>query len=42
MKTVTTKMHVTKNGYGGGSLDRGCLANDPLILAPKDLSGENS
>jgi len=38
---VTTEMCVTENGYGGGSLDRGGIANDPLLLAPNDLSGEN-
>jgi len=39
--TVTADMRVTENGYGGGSLDRGRLANDPLLLAPNDLSNEN-
>jgi len=40
-KTITAEMCVTENGYGGGSLDRGGLANDPLLLTPNDMSGEN-
>jgi len=35
-KTVTAEDCVTKNGYGGGSLDCGSLANDPLLLAPNE------
>jgi len=34
-------MCVTENSYSGGLLDCGGLANDPLLLAPNDLSGEN-
>jgi len=40
-KTVTVEMSVIENGYCGGSLDRGGLANNPLLLAPNDMSGEN-
>ena len=39
--TVSTEMHVTKNGYGGGSLDCSGSADDPFLLVPNDQSGEN-
>lgn len=35
-------LRVKENSYGGGSLDRGGLVNDPLLLAPNDMSDENS
>jgi len=40
LKTVTAEMRVTENGYGGGSLDRGNLANNPLFLAPNGMSSQ--
>ena len=42
MITVAMEKRVTEHGYNGGSLDRGGLAIDPLLLAPNDLSGSNS
>jgi len=35
-------MRVTENAYGGGSLDRGSVTKNTVLLAPIDLSDENS